>query len=76
MFIENHLKKVNRKYFNTSLFLAKGKNRSEIKWIDFHYWCNIYDNLDGDCETYDADLVEGIESIRKFISEVDTSISG
>ena len=35
------LRKVNRKYYNTSLFLAKGKNRSEIKWIDFHYWCTF-----------------------------------
>lgn len=32
------LKKANRKYYNTSIFITKGKNRSTIKWIDFHYW--------------------------------------
>jgi len=32
------LRKANRKYYNTSIFISKGKSRSTIKWIDFHYW--------------------------------------
>ena len=36
------LKKVNRRYYNTSIFITTGKNRSTIKWIDFHYWGNYF----------------------------------
>lgn len=32
------LKQVNRKYYGTSLILIKGKYKSAIKWVDFHYW--------------------------------------
>ena len=32
------LKKANRKYYNTSIFITKGKNKSTIRWIDFHHW--------------------------------------
>ena len=34
------LKLANRRYFNSSIFIAKGKNKSAIRWIDFHYWGN------------------------------------
>jgi hypothetical protein len=38
------LKEVKRRYFGTSIVLVRGKERSAIKWIDFHYWrmmCDI-----------------------------------
>lgn len=35
------LRSVNRKYFNTSLLLIKGKHKSRIGWIDFHYCCTL-----------------------------------
>ena len=60
------LKGVNRKYYNSSILISRGKNKSMIKWIDFHYW---QDN----CNSYDADLVEGLENLCKFIQEADTS---
>lgn len=37
--LASELKKVNRKYFGTSILLVRGKERSSIKWVDFHYWC-------------------------------------
>jgi hypothetical protein len=33
------LKKVKRHYFGTSILLVRGKEKSNIKWVDFHYWC-------------------------------------
>lgn len=44
------LKKTNRRYYNTSIFITKGKNKSIIKWIDFHYW-------EDNCGGYDEDSV-------------------
>jgi hypothetical protein len=32
------LQGVKRRYYNTSIFIAKGSNKSIIRWIDFHYW--------------------------------------
>lgn len=32
------LRGVKRRYYNTSILLTKGKHKSEIRWIDFHYW--------------------------------------
>ena len=33
------LKKGDRRYYNSSIFIGCGKDKSQIKWIDFHYWC-------------------------------------
>lgn len=37
------LKEVKRKYFGTSVVLVRGKDKSAIRWIDFHYWRRVYD---------------------------------
>jgi hypothetical protein len=31
-----------RHYFGTSILLIKGAHRSEIRWVDFHYWGNLF----------------------------------
>lgn len=38
--LAEELRKVRRHYYGTSILLVRGKERSSVKWVDFHYWCN------------------------------------
>ena len=38
--LSHGLNNSSRRYFGSSILLIKGPKKSEIRWVDFHYWCN------------------------------------
>lgn len=61
------LQKSERRYYASSILLIKGPKKSEIRWVDFHYWRNIFVIVDDTKDGPDVEMIRGVENLEKFI---------